>query len=53
MSRDMERLILKSPAVSEVQDLAIAEGMVTMTQDAYLKLIDGVTSMEEIERVLG
>ena len=53
MSRDMERLILKSPAVSEVQDLAIAEGMVTMTQDAYLKLIDGVTSMEEIERVQG
>ena len=53
MSRDMEKLILKSPAVSEIKDLAIAEGMVTMLQDAYLKLIDGVTSMEEIERVLG
>lgn len=53
MSREMEKLILKSPAISEVRDLAIAEGMITMTQDAYLKLIVGVTSMEEIERVLG
>lgn len=53
MSREMEKLILKSPAISEVRDLAIAEGMATMLQDAYLKLINGVTSMEEIERVLG
>ncbi|MBI2674349.1 MAG: type II/IV secretion system protein [Candidatus Yanofskybacteria bacterium] len=53
MSREIERLILKSPAISEVRDLAIAEGMITMLQDAYIKLIEGVTSMEEIERVLG
>lgn len=53
MSREMEKLILKSPAISEVRDLAIAQGMITMLQDAYLKLIAGVTSMEEIERVLG
>ena len=53
MSREVEKLILKSPAISEVRDLIIAEGMITMPQDAYLKLIEGVTSMEEIERVLG
>lgn len=53
MSREVERLILKTPAISEVRDLAVAEGMVTMLQDAYLKLINGVTSLEEIERVLG
>lgn len=53
MSRDIEKLILKSPAISEVRDLAIAEGMITMMQDAYLKLIDGTTSLEEIERILG
>jgi type II secretory ATPase GspE/PulE/Tfp pilus assembly ATPase PilB-like protein len=53
ISREMEKLILKSPAISEVRDLAIAEGMVTMIQDAYIKLIEGTTSMEEIERVLG
>ena len=53
MSREMEKLILKSPPISEIRDLAIAEGMITMLQDAYLKLMDGVTSIEEIERVLG
>ena len=53
MSREMEKLILSSPAISEVRDLAITEGMVTMLQDAYIKLISGMTSMEEIERVLG
>src|SRR3989344_1107676 len=53
ISRDMERLILKSPAISDVGELAEKEGMVTMLQDAYLKLLDGITSVEEIERVLG
>lgn len=53
VSKEMERLILKSPAISDVQELAEKEGMVTMLQDAYLKLLDGITSIEEIERVLG
>lgn len=53
ISKEMERLILKSPAISDVQELAEKEGMVTMLQDAYLKLLSGITSIEEIERVLG
>ncbi len=53
IGKEMERLILKSPAISDVQDLAEKEGMVTMLQDAYLKLLSGITSIEEIERVLG
>jgi type IV pilus assembly protein PilB len=53
VTRDMEKLILSSPAISEVRDQAVKEGMVTMLQDGYLKLISGVTSLEEIHRVLG
>ena len=53
ISKEMERLILKSPAISDIQELAEKEGMVTMLQDAYLKLLNGITSVEEIERVLG
>ena len=53
ISKEMERLILKSPAISDVQELAEKEGMVTMLQDAYLKLLSGITSIEEIERILG
>lgn len=53
ITREMEKLILKSPTISEIRDLAIAEGMITMLQDAYIKLIKGEISTEEIERVLG
>ena len=53
VSREMEHLILSSPAVSDVRDQAVKQGMVTMLQDGYLKLLEGVTSLEEIRRVLG
>ncbi len=53
VSRDIERIILSSPSVSDIEDQAIKEGMVTMLQDAYLKLLAGVTSIEEVKRVLG
>jgi len=53
ISKEMERLILKSPAISDVKELAEKEGMVTMLQDAYLKLLSGITSIEEIGRILG
>lgn len=53
IDREMEKLILKSPAISDVQELAEKKGMVTMLQDAYLKLLSGITSIEEIERILG
>ncbi len=52
ISKEMEKLILKSPAVSEIEELAVKEGMITMLQDAHLKLIEGTTSLEEIERVI-
>ncbi|MEX2090949.1 MAG: ATPase, T2SS/T4P/T4SS family [Candidatus Paceibacterota bacterium] len=53
VTKEMEKLVLKSPAISDIEDLAVAQGMVTMLQDAYMKLLDGTTSVEEIKRVLG
>ena len=45
------RLILeRSPAV-DIQKQAVEEGMVTMKQDGYLKVTEGVTSIEEVLRV--
>jgi type IV pilus assembly protein PilB len=52
VSKDIERLILSSPPISAVEEMAIAEGMVTITQDAYLKILNGITSFEEIDRVI-
>lgn len=53
VSNAIEKLILKSPAISEIRELAASEGMVSMLQDAYLKMLDGTTSAEEIERIIG
>ena len=53
ITKEMEKLILKSPAISDVEDLAVSQGMVTMLQDAYMKMLDGITSIEEIKRILG
>ncbi|MDP3731000.1 MAG: GspE/PulE family protein [bacterium] len=50
---EMENLILKSPAVSEMREAAMKKGMVTMLQDGYLKVLEGSTSLEEVLRVLG
>ena len=50
---EMERLILKSPPISEIEDLAVKKGMVTLLQDGFLKVLDGITSIEEVLRVIG
>lgn len=52
VSKNIERLILTSPSILDIEEAAIKEGMTTMLQDAYLKLLDGITSMEEIEKTL-
>ena len=51
VTKEMEELITKKPTISEVEDLAISQGMLTMSQDGILKVLEGLTTMEEIERV--
>src|SRR3989338_5015015 len=50
---EVERLILKSPAEVELKEAAKKTGMVTMAQDAVIKILRGVTTVEETERILG
>ena len=49
----MEKTILKTPSIAEIRETAIKAGMITMKQDGLLKLVQGITTVEEIERVLG
>ena len=51
MTKEMEELITHEPTTSEVEDLSIKQGMLTMAQDGVLKVIEGITTMEEVERV--
>jgi type II secretory ATPase GspE/PulE/Tfp pilus assembly ATPase PilB-like protein len=45
------RLILEHAPASDIERQAIEEGMVTMKQDGYLKVLEGLTSLDEILRV--
>lgn len=36
-----------------MRDVAARQGMITMTQDALLKALEGTTSIEEIKRIVG
>ncbi len=53
VDEDMEKLIFKSPAISEVEDLAKKKGMITLLQDGLIKVIKGITSIDEVLRVVG
>jgi len=49
----MEKTILKIPSIAEIRETAIKAGMITMKQDGFLKIIQGTTTIDEVERVLG
>lgn len=47
----IQNLIVKRATSAEIQREAIAEGMITMRQDGYLKALQGLTTLEEVNRV--
>ncbi len=51
VSETIQSLIVKHATSAEIQRQAIAEGMVTMRQDGYLKALQGLTTLEEVNRV--
>lgn len=51
MNDELESLILKTPAISEIKKIIFKNGMVTMFQDGLMKVVQGVTTIEEVERV--
>ncbi|MFZ1812601.1 MAG: GspE/PulE family protein [Candidatus Saccharimonadales bacterium] len=51
VSEAIQSLIVKHATSGEIQRQAIAEGMVTMRQDGYMKALQGLTTLEEVNRV--
>ncbi len=45
------RMILERSSASDIETKAKEEGMVTLKQDGYLKVLDGETTIEEVLRV--
>ncbi len=51
VSEKITRLILEGASEQNIENEAIAGGMITMKQDGYLKVLQGDTTMEEVLRV--
>jgi type IV pilus assembly protein PilB len=51
VSEEIQKLILQRSTSTEIQKQAQAQGMVTMREDGYLKALNGLTTLTEINRV--
>lgn len=51
VSEEIQNLIVKHATSMEIQNVAMQQGMVTMRQDGYLKALQGLTTLEEVNRV--
>lgn len=51
VTEEIQNLIIKHSTSAEIQKQAIAQGMITMREDGYLKALTGLTTLEEVNRV--
>ena len=51
VTEEIQNLIVKRATTAEIQKAAIQQGMITMRQDGYLKALNGITTLEEVNRV--
>ncbi|HZJ34450.1 MAG TPA: ATPase, T2SS/T4P/T4SS family [Candidatus Angelobacter sp.] len=51
VDENIQNLIVARATSSEIQRKAQEQGMVTMRQDGYMKVLQGITTIEEVNRV--
>ncbi|MBA3757396.1 type II/IV secretion system protein [Candidatus Saccharibacteria bacterium] len=51
MTPTLQKLIISNSASEPIQEQAIAEGMITMQNDGFIKALRGQTTLEEVMRV--
>ena len=50
VTEEIQQLITARASSTEIQKKAIEQGMITMRQDGYLKALQGITTLEEVNR---
>lgn len=51
ITEEIQQLIIKHATSSQIQKIAITQGMIPMHLDGYLKALSGKTTLEEVNRV--
>jgi type II secretory ATPase GspE/PulE/Tfp pilus assembly ATPase PilB-like protein len=52
ITQTIKELITKEETADKIEEQAIKEGMLTMVEDGFIKAAQGITSIEEILRVI-
>ena len=50
MTPHVRKLILQNVGAAEIRDAAVEEGMLTLRMDGWLKILKGITTMEQVVR---
>ena len=50
---EFEKFILANPTITEIREYLISNKVATLKQDGFLKVIDGITTIGEVERIVG
>lgn len=51
VSEKISKLVIEKAAASAIQKQAMEDGMLTMKQDGYIKVLEGITTIDEVVRV--
>jgi type IV pilus assembly protein PilB len=51
VTEEIQKLITARATSADIQRKAVEQGMITMRQDGYLKALQGLTTLEEVNRV--
>lgn len=52
MTEEIERIVQENSSEREIQEVSMSQGILNMKQDATLKVLKGVTSFDEMSRVI-
>lgn len=52
VTEEIQNMIVRRSTSGEIQRTAVEQGMLTMRQDGYLKALAGITTLEEVNRVV-
>ncbi|MEP6621349.1 MAG: ATPase, T2SS/T4P/T4SS family [bacterium] len=50
MSANLRKLILQNVGAAEIKDAAVDEGMLTLRMDGWMKIMKGITTLEQVVR---
>ncbi len=51
MTEEIQNLVVQRSTTAQIEKMAISQGLVTMRQDGYFKVLQGQTSIDEVNRV--